>query len=81
MCVSPWPGRNQGAKRSRVGHPASIRNAECGPATGSPFGPGCQGRLRGVERLAQANSLGCAARLAQPPVAPRRTPDFSVSLD
>jgi hypothetical protein len=81
MCVSPWPGRNQGAKRSRVGHPASICNAECGPATGSPFGPGCQGWLRGVALLAQANSLGCAVRLPQPPLAPRRTSDFSVSLD
>jgi hypothetical protein len=80
MCVSPWPG-NQGAKRSRVVHPASICNAECGPATGSPCGPGRQGRLRGVARLAQANSLGCAARLPQPPLAPRRTSDFSVSLD
>ena len=81
MCVSPRPGRNQGAKRSRVGHPASICNAECGPASGSPFGPGRQGWLRGVALLSQANSLGCAARLPQPPRAPRRTSDFSVSLD
>lgn len=81
MYVSVRQGCHLGARRSRVGHPASAGNDEGAPGRRSPFGQ-VAGRARSVvASLAQAYSLGFGPRLAAHPASHLRTSDFSVSLD
>jgi hypothetical protein len=81
MDVNTCQGRDLGARRSRVAHPASTGNDERAPGRRSPFGQVAGRACCVVARLAQAYCLGGSTRLAARPASHLRTSDFSVSLD
>ena len=80
MCVSPWRC-NQGAQRSRVETRRAWATWSAAPPGAHPSGRGAKGWLGVVALLAQADAWAAQRVYPSHPLAPRRTSDFSVSLD
>ena len=80
-CVRFWQGRNLGAGRSRVVHPASTATTSAALPDPHPAGRGCSGRPAALHALPRRPALAAACALPCIPPQPWRTPDFPDSVD
>lgn len=81
MCVSACQGRNLGAGRSRVAHPASTATTSAALAGTHPKGRVNARRMAALRPLPRREALAAGHALPCIPALARHAFDFPVSLD
>jgi len=81
LCVRVWQGRNLGSGRSWVAPPASTATTSAALPGPHPAGRGGSRRIAALRALPRRPALAAARALRCIPLPPRRTADFSVSVD